>query len=496
MKEGYVKEKIRIGVHSLMIAQLARERLDKIARKRYRTGKLTSCRQILVQIGKTPATDVLKESALVDPIPLASYAEVFDKVALGCRRDRENTKVCAHVPAQHGKTTLTLAGLIFCMIKRQGCRCMYITFNAGRASDVQQMFVDMVKSLGYNPTSWVGKGQVSFNGSTCIFRSISTGITGYTCDTLCVMDDLFITRWDASSESIREMVWEHVEGDVLSRSQGGCAFICNGTRMNNDDIHQRLIDRHGYRYICIPAISEDSEGNEHALWEDRKSLELLRDMRRADNLFPLFYQGETIAQGQTLFNAEPGTFEELPNSTELRDGWGMDTALTGYGDWCVLCKVTIDDKTGKKYVTGAWRFHLNYEEFAKRVKAIVPDGTPVRWYGSTQEEAQAKIIRRAGVNVVFIPTNKSKQERAQPTYYAWNKQDLLVRAKRDRDEGYEHWVRGVTRFTGEKNEKSPDDVDALVGAFDEVMYGSNDDGPLLDLKEVAKQRQRLQNVTF
>lgn len=137
----FVKSKMRVGFDNPLFG-IAAEELHKIQIKKFLTTPPNSCVELLDKIAKNPITPEFAK--LTSNMPLKAYANILDSIAKG----QKNLRYCVHAPAQHGKTTLTLVGIIYTLLLNPGCFCMYVTFNSDKAGLAQAKFVRLLDSLG------------------------------------------------------------------------------------------------------------------------------------------------------------------------------------------------------------------------------------------------------------------------------------------------------------------------------------------------------------
>lgn len=136
---------------------------------------------------------------------------------------------------------------------------------------------------------------------------------------LLIMDDIFRDAQEASSQNLRDQIWEWVVKVALWRRMGRKLTCLTMTRWHSDDVIGRLTDPSNDKYdaqeaakwkiIRLPGIAEDDDplGRQpgEALWPTRYSADYLMSGQRRDPLgfAALIQQRPTVADG-VLFRRE------------------------------------------------------------------------------------------------------------------------------------------------------------------------------------------------
>jgi len=462
------QKSINSKVEAPKIFSIARERLDKLMRDKVEQNQMFgSCRDVLVKFGQQTTDHTFKD--IEDPVPLSAYAAILDDIAEGNRR--QNRWVVGISP-QTGKTTLTLAGLIYIGLKIPGSRSMYVSYSIDRsAKQIKPLFVLMLKSLGFDPivgSDWVKFGKNAFVG----FYGLEN-ITGKSCTALLAMDDLYKSFEEAQSETVRQTIRNTVFADVISR--GNPALLCIGTRFSEFDVQSELLcSKLGFRELRIPALCDDIENDpagrttiDESIWEKlhpQADLLLLRESESV--IFAAMYQNLPGSAGTCYYDHEPKYFSSREEVPEGVVGAGIDVGYSGKGDASVLY-VLLRDRYHNIWVKHVHRRVCTLERFADEILDIVPPGCVIRTYGTTMENSAYDVLRKKGLIIDFHVTNRSKAARAQGCYQAWNKGRILYPHSSIQTPMEANSYRLIRQFSGEKNGKD-DDNDALVAAFDSL----------------------------
>ena len=169
-------------------------------------------------------------------------------------------------------------------------------------------------------------------GGQFLAAGIESGITGRGAN-LIICDDILSGRLDASSQTIRDNVYNTYESDIMSRLHPGGAIIMSTTRWHEDDVPGRLLKKaldgmgDEWHVLELPAIGADGA----ALWPGRYSLDALARIRA--NLTPkawlsLYQQRPVEDEGDIILREwwKPWPKEKpLPRLVYLLQSW--DTAF-------------------------------------------------------------------------------------------------------------------------------------------------------------------------
>jgi len=166
---------------------------------------------------------------------------------------------------------------------------------------------------------------------------VGGGITGMGGDIL-IGDDLFKSRAEADSATVRQSVWEWYTSTLYTRLSPGGGILIIGTRWNVDDLSGRLLEaeRMGegdkWRVINFPAIAECDEKYRkagEALHPERYPLEQLLSIKKAigNRDWEALYQQHPTPDGGNIFKREWLKFytpSELPEHfDQVLASWDM-----------------------------------------------------------------------------------------------------------------------------------------------------------------------------
>ena len=263
-----------------------------------------------------------------------------------------------------------------------------------------------------------------------------TGIAGFRAD-LGLVDDLFGSREDAYSETVRQRRWDWYVDDFSARLKPGAKRIVMNTRWHEDDVAGHVLAQieagviRG-RVVSIPAIAGDNDPVGRApgeyLWDDDPEYrygDVLRARQREYEDRPMMwaalYQQMPAPEEGDYFKAAWIKEGVPPPLTEMRVYGASDYAVTANGgDWTVHVVVGLDPD-GRMYLLDLWRQRASSDVWVEAFCDLVKKWQPMAWAEETgqiragvgpfldrrQHERQAYVHREQ------FPTRGDKSVRAQ-----------------------------------------------------------------------------------
>ena len=196
-----------------------------------------------------------------------------------------------------------------------------------------------------------------------------TGISGFRAN-LGVGDDLFGSREDAYSETVRQKRWDWYQDDFSARLKPGAKRILMNTRWHEEDVAGRVLEQIerkeiSGRVISIPATAEGNDvlGRQPGeyLWDEPGGYNygaFLRARQRETSpmMWAALYQQRPAPEDGDYFKADwIKPYEVLPSRETLRVCGGSDYAVTADGgDYTVHIVVGLDPE-GRMYLMDLWR---------------------------------------------------------------------------------------------------------------------------------------------
>ena len=262
-----------------------------------------------------------------------------------------------------------------------------------------------------------------------------TGISGFRAN-LGVGDDLFGSREDAYSETVRQKRWDWYIDDFSARLKPGAKRILMNTRWHEEDVAGRVLDQIERKeiqgqVISIPAIAEADDPLGRApgeyLWDDPTGYnyaEFLRARQRETSpmMWAALYQQRPAPEEGDYFKAawlKP--YDKLPLRETLRVYGGSDYAVTADGgDYTVHLAVGLDPE-GRMYLLDRWRKQTASDEWVEAFCDLVIQWKPIGWAeekGQISAGVGPAIDRRQRERKAYVyrqqfPTKFDKAIRAQ-----------------------------------------------------------------------------------
>lgn len=257
---------------------------------------------------------------------------------------------------------------------------------------------------------------------------IGGGLTGTPVD-LGIIDDPVKDALEAASPTYRERVWSWYTDVFLTRLHNNSKIVFIMTRWHEDDLAGRLLDREPDKWtvVCIPAIREDMELKEdprrigEALWEERHSLERLKEAeQQSPRTFAALYQQHPTVDGGNIIKREWFHHIKVAEFKRIHDGepivFFLDTAYTDKTNndpsgIIATCKIG-----GDLYITHAHKVMMKFPDLIR----FIPQYAQEHGYNrrsSIRIEPKANGISvidqlkaTSGLNVVSTPSPKDSKE--------------------------------------------------------------------------------------
>jgi predicted phage terminase large subunit-like protein len=412
------------------------------------------------------------------------YAEAFEQAIGGSLR------VAFAAPPQHGKTLLSLWGLLWLARFFPGYRHAYVTYNETRADDVAKDFRRLADQAGIG---WSGTlDTVELDGGTTVkFTSVKGTLTGYAIDGLCLIDDPIKGQRESRSATVRRDVVAWWKTEARTRRHPGTSYITMATRWHIADLPGHLIKDESWSYLNFKAIAEpDNSTGKNDIDADGRILSDPIHRKPGESLSPLkppeffererkdlfwwasMYQGQPMPDGGARFQT-PTRYTQLPLNG-YREGWGVDLAYTAKTSAnysvCIAGRMTLgpDLNAEKKprarlYLTDCQRKQVDAPAFTLTLKSMTAGKRgPMRWYCATSEKGAGQFVKDKISTFEIKLATADKLVRATPVAAAWNRGDVLVPVEAP---WLEDLLDEVLSFTG-INDPHDDQVDALAALWD------------------------------
>ncbi len=394
----------------------------------------------------------------------------------------EPVRCCFAAPPQHGKTQITLHGLVWLIRKDETKNHAYITYSLKRARKVARLFRKLLTVAGI---AWSGTLDcVELDGGgQVVFTSIEAGLTGEPVSGVAIIDDPYSGPKDAESRARREFVDECYRQVIVTRVHPKASILLLATRWHPEDLSGILI-RSGWDNINLPAIAEENDANGRevgeALFPEERPLDWLLKQKEevGEYAWAALYQGRPRPKGGKVFH-EPTFYTKRP--TLYRGAFGVDLAYTARrnADTSICLELWREDQgrgeTGDElpplfYVIHVDRAQTELPAFTALLKArhLAKKAFGMLWRASGTEKGSAQMIQEHGVPLQIQQPPGDKFVSSQRVAAAWNAGRVLVPDPETFPEVNKwllHFLGIVGDFTGAGSEKEKDDdVDALGNA--------------------------------
>ena len=249
---------------------------------------------------------------------------------------------------------------------------------------------------------------------------IGGGLTGRGFD-IGIIDDPVKDDEEASSQTIREKVWEWYTKVFKTRAEPGAAEIVVMTRWHPDDLVGRLLEQakndtieNQWTILHFPATE-----NGEALWPERypnKALEQIR-ITIGSRAFEALYQGRpTISKGQIFKREWWQYYREFPSTDRLIHSWDTAFKEKAQNDYSV-CTVWGETYNGY-YLKDVWRDKVEFPELKRVAIALAERDNPVVVLVEDKASGQSlvqELQRNTRIPVLPIKVDGDKVARAYAT---------------------------------------------------------------------------------
>ena len=358
-------------------------------------------------------------------------------------------RLMVFVPPQHGKSELVSRKLpAWALGWNPQTKIVGTSYAASLAQSFSRSIQRIIDSPEYHevfPATFLNSQNVSTDARRGYLRNIDIfetvghggfykavgiggGLTGTPVD-LGIIDDPVKDAMEAASPTYRERVWSWYTDVFTTRLHNSSKIVFVMTRWHEDDLAGRLLEREGDKWtvISIPAIREDLELKEdprqigEALWEERHSLERLREAEaQSPRTFAALYQQHPTIDGGNIIKREwfrhtsEAEFNRLHSTEPIV--FFLDTAYTDKTDndpsgIIATCKIG-----GDLYITHAEKVRMRFPDLVR----FIPRYAAMHGYtrrSSIRIEPKAnglsvidQLKETTGLNVVSTPTPRDSKE--------------------------------------------------------------------------------------
>lgn len=358
-------------------------------------------------------------------------------------------KLMIFVPPQHGKSEVVSRKFpAWALGRNPRLKIIGASYSADLAQQFSRSIQRTIDSEEYNavfPDTYLNNTNVSTDArrgylrNVDIFETVGYGgfykavgvggsLTGTPAD-LGLIDDPIKDALQASSSTYRERLWDWYTDVFLTRLHNDSKIVLIQTRWHADDLAGRLLEREPEKWevVNIPAIRETADDPDdpraigEALWEERHSLERLREVeKRSPRTFAALYQqrpaieGGNIVKNEWFGRVSIYDFEKIHKNEPIV--FFMDTAYT---------EKTSNDPSGiiatcrignYLYITHAEKVYMQFPDLIRFIPRYASEHGYTR-YSSIRIEPKAnglsvidQLRSATGLNVTRTPTPRESKE--------------------------------------------------------------------------------------
>lgn len=309
-------------------------------------------------------------------------------------------------------------------------------------------------------------------GGGFLATTTTGALTGFGIDVM-IIDDAVKTRAEAESPTYRARLEDWYNDVVATRIEPGGSVFYVGTRWREDDLPAYLIREHGFRYVCLPALSRDASGVERSLWPERWPTEVMQEKREKthDYTWQSLFQGSPRPRGARVFQ-DAQTYTQAP--TVYRGAFGLDLSYAAKktSDYSVV--VDMRRQGEFFYVVNVVRLQVPAPEFKSVCYALHTSHKSARWrwYAAGTETGSADFFRNGAESIPLTTLAPKGDKFARALNYAaaYNSGRVLVPESAP---WLSDFLEEHAGFTG-TGDKHDDIIDAAVAAFDELADAGSD----------------------
>ena len=375
------------------------------------------------------------------------------------------------VPFQHYKSSTTLVGVLWLLLRRPTLSIIVMTHSHEKAiamgKDLRELFdlAGIAMKKGFNTIHDYQTEQ----GGRVVVMSVEQSKLGYAHDVLLVDDPL-----DEKEYMLRD-TRDRADSTIGLYTARGATHLDSvlivASRWDLDDPIGRRLKRSGWRYFCHPGIIGLGTPDEQAFAPEVLDLRGHRKMRAewaeidpSERKWHAQVQNDPLPAELGFFAGDPPDFTGIvaPDAHVI---FGVDAAFTSSNKsdfFAIVGGIPWGDGVG---VFGAVRHQRGLVAGLRSLgeaKASFPKARFVSYVSGAEKGIYDAIYQEGGFEVEQMPARWSKGYRAQKTAKAWRDQRLWIRRGQP-------WtgplIAECHAFDG-RDDDIDDQVDALVAMHD------------------------------
>jgi predicted phage terminase large subunit-like protein len=386
------------------------------------------------------------------PLDVAPYLEYLVNELTGIAKGHE-TRIIVNLPPRHLKSVLTSIVFVAWLLGRDPkLRIAVISHNRQLAADLAAKALQLIESDFYRkafPNLHLrdDRRQVmdffTTKGGGRYSASFETGITGRGFDVIIIDDP--IAAHQVKSDKERANVNQNFDTMIASRldDQNKGAMIVVGQRMHEDDLCGNLLQKGGWKHVCLPLVAEEaaSYGFGKSCWHRKAGEPLLSGQwsestirqKREEIGEPIFaaqyQQNPSAAFGELIRRDQIRYFDDLPPDAR-RKTLSWDTAVkTGSDNSYTVCLVIARDSQ-RHYVVDVLRARLDPVQMRDAALDLIAVYKPSKILieDASSGTGLASMLQEWGHPTELRPTGgRGKEERLESQLHMFAQHRVLLK---------------------------------------------------------------------
>ncbi|WP_425991714.1 phage terminase large subunit [Afipia sp. DC4300-2b1] len=385
-------------------------------------------------------------------LEVAPYLEYLVSELTGIAEGRE-TRLIINLPPRHLKSVLTSIVFVAWLLGRDPkLRIAVISHSQALASDLASKTLQLISSDFYRrvfPGLHLrdnGRKTMDFvttDGGGRYAASFETGITGRGFDVIIIDDP--ISAHHVKSEKERANVNENFDTMIASRldDQIRGAMIVVGQRMHEDDLSGNLLQKGGWKHVCLPLVAEEAASYTFgkSCWHRTVGEPLLASQwpepiirrKREEVGAPIFaaqyQQNPSAAFGELIRPDQILHFSDLPpDARRITLSW--DTAVkTGSDNSYTVCLVIARDAR-RHYVVDVLRARVDPVQMRDAALGLITAYKPSKILieDASSGTGLASMLAERGHQTELRPTGgRGKEERLESQLHMFAQHLVLIK---------------------------------------------------------------------
>lgn len=430
-----------------------------------------------------------------------AIAKALDRVLAG-----ESTRLIINIAPRYGKTELAVKNFIAMGLAiNPKAKFIHLSYSDDLARDNSRGVQEILREEcfrrlfpGTQPTSvntrkWFttaggglyavsSAGQVTGFGAGIVDKEDEEDLAAEVEELSSVSDGTFggaividdpIKPDDARSETVRGKVNQKFETTIRNRvNSRKTPIIIIMQRLDEEDLCGYLmrLEPDEWEVLSLPVIEYDEDGNEHALWEFKHTLQELHDLREKNSfVFDTQYMQNPQPLEGLMYERGFATYETVPVTRKRKVKAYIDTADTGKDYLC--CIIYVETELGN-YILDVYFTQAPMEttesETARRLtrldveECIVESNNGGRGFGRNVQ-TNCRIIGNRKTSFTFFTQTLNKDVRI---FNHSNEVQNLCFMPQRWDVLFPQFHKAITQYKKEGGNAHDDAPDALTGTVE------------------------------